>query len=58
MRDDVQATVGERWRSVTPETLGRLADLPGFQREFRRLFGFGVAGVDESKPVETDVTLG
>ena len=58
MRDDVQAAVGERWRSVTGETLGKLADLPGFQREFRRLFGFGVAGVDESQPVETDVQLG
>jgi enoyl-[acyl-carrier protein] reductase/trans-2-enoyl-CoA reductase (NAD+) len=57
MRDDVQAAVGERWRSVTSETLGQVADLPGFQRDFRRLFGFGVPGVDESLPVETDVPL-
>ena len=57
MREDVQKVVGERWRSVTPETLAALADLDGFQREFRQLFGFGVPGVDESQPVETDVPL-
>lgn len=58
MREDVQKVVGERWRSVTPETLAALADLDGFQREFRHLFGFGVPGVDETQPVETDVPLG
>lgn len=58
MREDVQAVVAERWRSVTPETLASVADLAGFQREFYQLFGFGVPGVDETQPVETDVPLG
>jgi enoyl-[acyl-carrier protein] reductase/trans-2-enoyl-CoA reductase (NAD+) len=58
MREDIQSVVGQRWRDVTPETLAALADLDGFKREFRRLFGFGVPGVDEGQPVETDVQLG
>lgn len=57
MREDVQSVVGKRWHSVTPETLESVADLAGFQREFRQLFGFGVPGVDETQPVETDVPL-
>jgi enoyl-[acyl-carrier protein] reductase/trans-2-enoyl-CoA reductase (NAD+) len=57
MREDVQSVVGQRWRDVTPESLAALADLDGFKREFLRLFGFGVPGVDEREPVETDVWL-
>ena len=57
MRDDVQSVVTKGWNEVTAETLTSLADLDGFQREFRRLFGFGVPGVDESQPVEIDVPL-
>jgi enoyl-[acyl-carrier protein] reductase / trans-2-enoyl-CoA reductase (NAD+) len=57
MREDVQSVVGQRWRDVTPETLPALADLEGFKREFLRLFGFGVPGIDEREPVETDVPL-
>lgn len=58
MREDVQSIVAKGWNDVTPETLTALADLDGFKREFRRLFGFGVPGVDESQPVEIDVPLG
>ena len=57
MREDVQSVVGQRWRDVTPESLAALADLDGFKREFFHLFGFGVEGVDERQPVETDVAL-
>ncbi|HEV2064238.1 MAG TPA: enoyl-ACP reductase FabV [Thermoanaerobaculia bacterium] len=58
MREDVQSVVAKGWNEVTPETLTALADLDGFKREFRRLFGFGVPGVDETRPVEIDVPLG
>jgi enoyl-[acyl-carrier protein] reductase/trans-2-enoyl-CoA reductase (NAD+) len=58
MREDVQSVVAKGWNEITPETLTKLADLEGFKREFRRLFGFGVPGVDESVPVEIDVPLG
>ncbi len=57
MRDDVQSVVTKGWNEVTPETLTAVADLDGFKREFRRLFGFGVPGVDESQTVEIDVPL-
>ena len=42
---------------MTTETLPDLADLPDFQAEFRRLFGFDVEGVDYSRPAETQVAL-
>lgn len=57
MREDVQGVVTKGWNEVTPETLAAYADLDGFRSEFRRLFGFGVPGVDESQPVEIDVPL-
>ena len=49
--------VTRRFREVTTETLPDLADLPDFQAEFRRLFGFDVEGVDYSRPAETQVAL-
>jgi enoyl-[acyl-carrier protein] reductase/trans-2-enoyl-CoA reductase (NAD+) len=57
MREEIQTLIAERWRAVTTETLGELADLEGFKRDFRRLFGFGVEGVDYAQPVEIDAAL-
>jgi len=57
MRDDVQSVISERWRAVTTETLPVLADFAGFQRDFRRLFGFEVEGVDYSEPVGIEAAL-
>jgi enoyl-[acyl-carrier protein] reductase/trans-2-enoyl-CoA reductase (NAD+) len=57
MKEDVQSLVAQRWREVTTETLGELADLDGFKRDFRRLFGFEVEGVDYARPVEIDAAL-
>ncbi|MGK5529493.1 enoyl-[acyl-carrier-protein] reductase FabV [Streptomyces sp. URMC 129] len=51
----VQAAVTERWRSITPETLTELADLPWFRGQFRALYGFDVPGVGYDIPVETDL---
>ncbi|MEU9087452.1 enoyl-[acyl-carrier-protein] reductase FabV [Streptomyces sp. NPDC048357] len=51
----VQAAVAERWRSITPETLTELADIPWFRTQFRSLYGFDVPGVDYAAPVETDL---
>jgi enoyl-[acyl-carrier protein] reductase/trans-2-enoyl-CoA reductase (NAD+) len=42
---------------VTTETLPQLTDLDGFKRDFRRLFGFDVEGVDYARPVEIDAAL-
>ncbi len=54
MRDDVQAGVADVWDDVSTETLGDVADFAGYQRDFLKLFGFGLPGVDyeaESEPL-------
>ncbi|MDR1145395.1 MAG: trans-2-enoyl-CoA reductase family protein [Verrucomicrobiales bacterium] len=46
MRPEVQAAVSEIWPRVTTENLRELTDFDGYQREFLKLFGFNVSGVD------------
>lgn len=55
LAEDVQAEVARRWGTVTNETFRELGDFEGFQREFRRLFGFDVANVDYTTPVDPDI---
>ena len=55
LSEPVQAAVAERWRSITPETVTELADIPWFRAQFRSLYGFDVPGVDYAAPVETDL---
>jgi enoyl-[acyl-carrier protein] reductase/trans-2-enoyl-CoA reductase (NAD+) len=55
MAPDVQASVDRIWNEVTTETLFTATDYAGFKREFRELFGFEVAGVDYSQPVDVQV---
>ena len=52
MRPDVQAEVEKIWSEVTTERIDELSDFEGYQKEFYRLFGFGLAGVDYA--AETD----
>lgn len=61
MRDDVQSAVGAVWDQVTTENLDQLGDFAGYQAEFLRLFGFGLAGVDytaDADPVRPVPSLG
>jgi enoyl-[acyl-carrier protein] reductase/trans-2-enoyl-CoA reductase (NAD+) len=54
MRPEVQAEIEKIWAGVTTETIDEVSDFEGYQKEFYRLFGFGLAGVDyaaESDPV-------
>jgi enoyl-[acyl-carrier protein] reductase/trans-2-enoyl-CoA reductase (NAD+) len=53
MRADVQAEVKALWPQVNTENLRSITDFAGFQREFRKLFGFEVDGVDYEQPTET-----
>lgn len=55
---EVQAEVLRRWPLLTTETLGELADLPGFRSQFLRLFGFGIDGIDYAKDVDPRVVPG
>lgn len=52
MRPDVQAEIESIWAGVTTETIDDVSDFEGYQKEFYRLFGFGLAGVDYA--AETD----
>jgi enoyl-[acyl-carrier protein] reductase/trans-2-enoyl-CoA reductase (NAD+) len=52
---EVQAEVLRRWPLLTTETLGELADLPGFRSQFLRLFGFGIDGIDYAQDVDPRV---
>ena len=55
LRTEVQEEIMSLWPQITTENLRALTDFAGFQREFRRLFGFEVEGVDYDAPVETDL---
>lgn len=57
MRADVQGDVSMLWPNVTTENLRSITAFAEFQRDFRRLFGFEVDGVDYDAPVETDLRL-
>jgi enoyl-[acyl-carrier protein] reductase/trans-2-enoyl-CoA reductase (NAD+) len=55
MRADVQAEVEERWSGISTDTVGRLADLDGYRRDFLQLFGFEMEGVDYEADVDAEV---
>ncbi len=57
MRDDVQKEVFEIWPKICTENLAELSDFAGYQSGFLKLFGFGLAGVDYSAPVEVEVPI-
>jgi len=55
MRDDVQAEVAALWPQVATANLKELSDFDGYQKEFLRLFGYGLAEVDYE--AESDALL-
>ena len=54
MAPDVQKAVFDLWPAVTTETLDAHGDFAGYQSDFLKLFGFGLAGVDYEAPTETE----
>lgn len=54
MRDDVQAEVSALWSQISTENIGQISDIAGYRREFMKLFGFEVDGIDYT----ADVALG
>ncbi|MDR0533997.1 MAG: trans-2-enoyl-CoA reductase family protein [Verrucomicrobiales bacterium] len=57
MKPEIQAAVAAIWPTVTTENLKQLTDFEGYQKEFLKLFGFGLSGVDyeaDSNPAQVD----
>ncbi|MDX6767062.1 MAG: enoyl-ACP reductase FabV [Candidatus Methylacidiphilales bacterium] len=46
MRPEIQEIVAGFWTRVNTENLLELSDFSGYQKEFLKLFGFGLPGVD------------
>ena len=57
MAEAVQAAVRERWERVTEQDYRQILDVDGYQREFLRLFGFGMPGVDYGAEVDPEVAI-
>ncbi len=57
MRGDVQEQVASLWDQVNSENLEKLTDIEGYRREFMKLFGFGLQGVDYDADVNPVVPL-
>lgn len=54
MREEIQAEVARIWDIVTTENIDDVSDFAGYQKEFYRLFGFGLDGINydaESDPM-------
>jgi len=55
MQPEIQTAVAKLWPTVTTENLKSISDFEGYQKEFLKLFGFGLPGVDyeaESDPMQ------
>lgn len=57
MRPEIQNEVKRIWPTVTSENIEALTDVVGYRREFLKLFGFGVAGVDYEAEVEPHLPM-
>ena len=52
MREDIQQSVADTWDNINTENLKDLSDFEGYQKDFLKLFGFGLDGVNYD--AETD----
>lgn len=52
MRGDVQGEVAGIWDTVTTENIDATTDFAGYQKEFHRLFGFGLPSIDYTAEAE------
>ena len=50
--DAVQEEVKRRWALIATGNLDELADLPGYRRDFLKIFGFGLDGVDYDAEID------
>jgi len=57
MRPEVQDAVAKMWEAVTTENLHETTDFSGYKREFLRLFGFEIDGVDYDADVNPEIAI-
>lgn len=57
MREDIQSEIARLWPTVSQENLEQIADLEGYRKEFFRLYGFGLEGVDYEADVDENVEI-
>ena len=57
MRAEVQKIVARNWDNLTNDNLKEFTDLEGYHKDFLKLFGFGLEGVDYNADVEPDQRL-
>lgn len=57
MAPEIQAAIAKIWPEITTESLRALSDYEGYQREFLKLFGFGIDGVDYAADVDPELEL-
>ncbi len=57
LRSEIQDAVAEAWHRVNTDNLHELTDFAGYKREFLRLFGFEVDGVDYDADVDPVVPI-
>ncbi|HEY8385466.1 MAG TPA: enoyl-ACP reductase FabV [Porticoccaceae bacterium] len=57
LRPEIQGAVDDAWSRVTTENLYELTDFVGYKKEFLRLFGFEVEGVDYEADVDPVVPI-
>jgi enoyl-[acyl-carrier protein] reductase/trans-2-enoyl-CoA reductase (NAD+) len=57
MRSEIQAAVRKIWPRVITENLETETDIAGYRREFLKLFGFGLAGVNYEADTEPHLPM-
>lgn len=57
MAPDVQHAVADIWPGISTETLNDRSDYAGYQKNFLKLFGFGLPEVDYEADVDVEIDL-
>ncbi|MEH6559286.1 MAG: enoyl-ACP reductase FabV [Oceanicoccus sp.] len=57
LADDVQSKVEALWGQITDENLSEISDMEGYKKEFLRLFGFEIDGVNYEADVSPLVPI-
>lgn len=57
LRPEIQDKVAEAWAQINTDNVAELTDFSGYQKEFLRLFGFEIDGVDYEADVNPVVEI-